>query len=74
MPLFMGGVAPTVPPQSIAENFNSGQKKGLTMFREPSIGRYYQDAPRSPARAFAPGLRAGPTSPSSAVSVRPAPH
>ena len=28
VPLFMGGAAPTVPPESIAENFNSGQKKG----------------------------------------------
>ncbi len=27
VPLFMGGVAPTVPPESIAENFNSDQKK-----------------------------------------------
>jgi hypothetical protein len=27
VPLFMGGAAPTVPPESIAENFNPGQKK-----------------------------------------------
>jgi SnoaL-like protein len=26
VPLFMGGAAPTVPPESIAENFNSGKK------------------------------------------------
>ena len=28
VPLFMGGSAPTVAPSSIAENFNTGQKKG----------------------------------------------
>lgn len=27
VPLFMGGAPPTVPPESIAENFNSGAKK-----------------------------------------------
>jgi hypothetical protein len=27
VPLFMGGAAPTVPPESIAENFNSSQKQ-----------------------------------------------
>jgi len=27
VPLFMGGAAPTVPPESIAEKFNAGQKK-----------------------------------------------
>jgi len=27
VPLFMGGAAPTVPPESIAEKFNSGQKR-----------------------------------------------
>jgi hypothetical protein len=27
VPLFMGGAPPTVPPESIAESFNSGQKK-----------------------------------------------
>ncbi len=28
VPLFMGGVAPTVPPESIAEKFNTAQKQG----------------------------------------------
>jgi hypothetical protein len=28
VPLFMGGAAPTVPPESIAETFNTGQKNG----------------------------------------------
>ncbi len=28
VPLFMGGAAPTVPPDSIAENFNSGKQQG----------------------------------------------
>ena len=28
VPLFMGGAAPTVPPESIAEQVQSGQKKG----------------------------------------------
>ncbi len=75
VPLFMGGAAPTVPPESIAENFNSGQKKALTDVPRSFDRPLLRGAPRScRGRAFARGSRAAPISRSSAASAKRVPR